>query len=69
MSVSPERTAVPSDRAALERVYTDLGQIYNSLADVPHSDRDIIPWTVREVRAVMLYIKAVKEGRTPPERE
>ena len=66
MNVSHRPTTTPSPTEALDTVHRDLAQIYNSIAEALRDDPEIMPWTLRELRGVLNYIKTVKEGAALP---
>ena len=53
--------------AALEQIYRDLVGIHASLAGALRDDPELVPWTLRELRDVLRYIQAVKQGQRADE--
>jgi len=63
-SQNARTTAAPaSDRAMLDEVYRRLVRIHGSVAEATNDDREIVPWTDRELLALIREVGAYRKQR------
>ena len=73
MTANPAPRLAPRSAAAmLDKVYRDLVQIHESIAEATRDDREIMPWTMHELMALIREVQSFRgEQRaevSPPDR-
>ncbi len=55
-----------SEGEMIERMYRELVQIHMAIAERTNDDKDIVPWTERELRELVRDIGAFRKRRGAP---
>ena len=60
-----QQTVPSSERAMLDKVYRDLVQIHMAIAQRTNDDKEVIPWTERELMSLVREIGAFRREHQP----